>query len=102
HCRRLTYLRQLATVRLMKAETFGQRLKRLRRAAGLSQAQLALAAGLPAGTVRGWGYDRREPHFEAAAQPAAGLGVSLDVLDGIGRRGNRKGRKGIDPWTISD
>jgi transcriptional regulator with XRE-family HTH domain len=67
----------------MKTETLGQRLKRLREAAGLSQDRLARASGLPAGTLRCWEYDRREPKLLAAAKLAVGLGVSLDVLAGI-------------------
>jgi transcriptional regulator with XRE-family HTH domain len=64
----------------MSRETFGKRLRRLRQATGLSQAHLALAAGVPVGTLRGWEYDRREPLVSAAAKLAKGLGVSLDVL----------------------
>jgi transcriptional regulator with XRE-family HTH domain len=70
----------------MKTETFGQRLKRLRQAAGLSQQRLADAAGLPMGTVRGWEYDRREPLLSAAVKLAQGLGVSLDVLAGVAKK----------------
>jgi transcriptional regulator with XRE-family HTH domain len=67
----------------MKPESFGQRLKRLRRIAGLSQARLAEAAGLPAGTVRGYEYDRRQPFLAAAVKLAAALGVSLGELAGV-------------------
>jgi transcriptional regulator with XRE-family HTH domain len=63
-------------------ETMGKRLKRLREAAGLSQSQLAAAAGVPLGTLRNWEYDRREPLLGAAARLASALGVTLDELAG--------------------
>ena len=67
----------------MARESFGRRLKRLRMAAGLSQARLARAAGLPFGTVRNWEYDKREPLLSAAVKLAAALGVDLNVLAGV-------------------
>ena len=66
----------------MKPESFGQRLKRLRERAGLSQAQLAAAANIPIGTLRGAEYDRREPLVGTANKLARALGVSLDELVG--------------------
>jgi transcriptional regulator with XRE-family HTH domain len=67
----------------MSQETFGRRLKRLRMAAGLSQSQLARAAGVAFGTLRNWEYDRREPLLSAAVKLAQGLGVGLDALAGV-------------------
>jgi transcriptional regulator with XRE-family HTH domain len=58
------------------------RLKRLREAAGLSQAALAKAAGVPVGTLRGWEYARRTPLLDAAARVADALGCTLDELAG--------------------
>jgi transcriptional regulator with XRE-family HTH domain len=58
------------------------RLKQLRQAAGLSQAALAKAAGVPLGTLRGWEYARRTPLLDAAARVADALGVTLDELAG--------------------
>ena len=66
----------------MAKETFGQRLKRLREAKGLSQAKLAVAAGVSAGSLRNAEYDRREPLIGLAAKIAAALGVTLDELVG--------------------
>jgi transcriptional regulator with XRE-family HTH domain len=60
-----------------------ERLKELREAAGLTQAQLAEAAGIPVGTLRGWELARRTPMLDAAAKVAVALGVSLDVIAGI-------------------
>jgi transcriptional regulator with XRE-family HTH domain len=61
----------------------GERFKRLRRAAGLSQSQLAKAAGVPIGSLRQWEYGIRTPLLDAAARVAMALGVSLDDLAGI-------------------
>jgi transcriptional regulator with XRE-family HTH domain len=66
----------------MKADALGEHLKRLREAAGLSQPQLAQAAGVPVGTLRQWEQGRRLPSLEGFIALAAGLGVSLDELAG--------------------
>ena len=60
----------------------GERLQKLRKAAGLSQAALAKAAGVPLGTLRGWEYGRRTPLLDAAAKLADALGCTLDELAG--------------------
>jgi transcriptional regulator with XRE-family HTH domain len=60
----------------------GQRLARLRRDRGLSQAGLAEAAGVPVGTLRGWEYGRRTPLLDAACRVADALGITLDELAG--------------------
>ncbi len=67
---------------MMGAE-MGERLKRLRQAAGMSQPQLALAAGVPVGTLREWEQGRRLPSLRGFIAVARGLGVSLDELAGI-------------------
>lgn len=61
-------------------ETLGRRLQRFREAAGVSQAQLAQAAGVPLGSVRNWEQDRNVPQLHAAARMAQTLGVTLDDL----------------------
>jgi transcriptional regulator with XRE-family HTH domain len=66
----------------MKGETMGGRIKRLRKAAGMSQPQLADASGVPVGTLREWEQDRRLPSWEGAVALADGLGISLDELAG--------------------
>jgi transcriptional regulator with XRE-family HTH domain len=63
-----------------ETETLGQRLQRLRLAAGMTQAQLAEAAGVPVATLRGWEIDRREPGLRPAVQLARALGVTAEVL----------------------
>jgi DNA-binding XRE family transcriptional regulator len=67
---------------VMSKETFGKRLQRLRHEAGLSQAKLARAAGIPHPSLRNWEYDIREPLVMTAAKLARALGVSLDELVG--------------------
>ena len=60
----------------------GQRLQRLRQAAGLSQSQLARAAGVPPGSLKNWEQGRRLPQLDAACRLARAVGVSLDELAG--------------------
>jgi len=84
-----------------RAETMGERFQRLRLAAGLSQSQLARKAGVPVGTLKNWEQGKREPLLGAAAKVAVAMGVSLDVLAGLGPEPppaeppgeKRKGRK---------
>jgi transcriptional regulator with XRE-family HTH domain len=66
----------------MPDETFGQRLKRLRDVAGLSQPALAEAAGVPVATIRGWEQNRRDPVLPTALRVAEALGCTLDELAG--------------------
>jgi transcriptional regulator with XRE-family HTH domain len=62
----------------------GKRLQSFRLAKGLSQSQLAKAAAVPLGTLRGWEQGRRVPLLDAAARLAVALEISLDELAGIG------------------
>src|SRR5262245_35674793 len=64
------------------AETTGQRLKRLREAAGLSQHQLAAAAGVQVASLQNWEQDRRSPNVRVVRRLANALGVSTDQLIG--------------------
>jgi transcriptional regulator with XRE-family HTH domain len=64
----------------MPSETIGERLQRLRQAAGFSQSQLAKAADVPVGTLRNWEQGRRVPLLDAAGRLAKALGVSVDAL----------------------
>jgi transcriptional regulator with XRE-family HTH domain len=78
----------------MKGETtMGERLKRLRKAAGLSQPGLAEAAGIPLGTLRQWEQNKRLPSWEGAIALADGLGCSLDELAGRETPARKKGGK---------
>src|SRR5436190_23516501 len=63
-----------------RPETLGQRLQRLRSAAGLTQTQLAAAAGVPLASLQNWEIDRREPSFRAACRLAQALGVTAEYL----------------------
>jgi transcriptional regulator with XRE-family HTH domain len=55
--------------------TFAKRLAELRKGAGLSQAALARAAGVPVGNIRNWEQGQREPSWAAVFRLAAGLGA---------------------------
>ena len=61
-------------------ETLGQRLQRLRRDKGLTQAGLAEASGQSPGNVRNWEIDYRTPGLWAALQLARALGVAVEEL----------------------
>jgi DNA-binding XRE family transcriptional regulator len=56
--------------------SFGQHLRRLREAAGLSRADLAPWAGVPASTLRNWEGDRGFPALPAALWLAAGFSAA--------------------------
>jgi transcriptional regulator with XRE-family HTH domain len=60
----------------------GARLQKLRLAAGLSQSQLARAAGVPVGSLRGWEQARRTMLVDTAVKLADALGCTLDELAG--------------------
>jgi transcriptional regulator with XRE-family HTH domain len=83
------------------AETTGKRLQRLRQGAGLSQSQLADAAGVPVGTIRSIEYDRRGPLLETAVKLAGALGVSLDELAGVTKGAQRsRGKSGASTGQV--
>jgi transcriptional regulator with XRE-family HTH domain len=60
----------------------GEHLRGLREAAGLSRAELARKASVPASTLRNWEGDRGMPGLPAALRLAAALGVPFTSLDG--------------------
>jgi len=60
--------------------TFGERLKKLRKAADLTQEQLARAADITVAAVRNLEQTDAEPTWATAKKLAAVLGVSLDDL----------------------
>jgi transcriptional regulator with XRE-family HTH domain len=61
-------------------ETLGQRLQRLRVAAGWTQSQVAAVAEVPLSSLQNWEIDRREPGFRAACRLAKALGVTVEML----------------------
>jgi transcriptional regulator with XRE-family HTH domain len=60
--------------------SFGQHLRQLREAAGLSRAALARRAGVPASTLRNWEADRPFPGVRAGLRLAGALRVTLERL----------------------
>jgi DNA-binding XRE family transcriptional regulator len=62
--------------------SFGQHLRGLREAAGLSRAELARRSGVPVSTLRNWEADRGMPGLPAALWLAEALGVLFTRLDG--------------------
>jgi transcriptional regulator with XRE-family HTH domain len=81
------------------AETFGERLVRLRTEAGLTQKALCEAANVPIQTLRNWERGRREPLLSTAARLARAIGVTLDELmpgnggdEGPKKLGRKKGK----------
>lgn len=60
--------------------TFGEKLRELRDAAGMTQLALSQAAGVPIGTVRDYEQGTRDPLLSNAQRLAKALGVSLDVF----------------------
>ncbi len=75
-------------------KTMSVRLKQLREAAGMTQASLAKAAGVPLRTYQTWEQGVRTPLIDAAAKVAEALDVSLDELAGIGPPPRRKAKGG--------
>ena len=58
----------------------GKRLQELRKAAALSQSQLADRAGVPVQTLQSWEAERRTPRIDALLALAQALGVELAEL----------------------
>jgi putative transcriptional regulator len=60
--------------------SFGGHLRALRDQAGLSRAELARRAGVPASTLRSWENDRGFPNVAAGVRLAEALGVPVERL----------------------
>jgi transcriptional regulator with XRE-family HTH domain len=74
---------------------FHHNLKRLRAAAGLTQAELAAKLNTPLRTVQNWEQGHREPGLDALRPIARALGVSVDeLLADEPAKKNAKRRKG--------
>ena len=65
-------------------QTFGQRLKNLRRDAGLSQSDLSDRIGVSIQSISKWENDNTMPDISQIVPLAAVLGVSTDWLLGVG------------------
>jgi transcriptional regulator with XRE-family HTH domain len=65
---------------MANSETLGERLQRLRLAAGLTQEQLAERSQFPVGSLRNWEYDHRLPGLVPVYRLAKALGVPMEEL----------------------
>ncbi len=65
------------------SDDFGQRLGRLRKTRGLTQAQLAKATGVTQANISYYENGARDPTASALTLLAKALGVSADVLLGV-------------------
>jgi transcriptional regulator with XRE-family HTH domain len=79
--------------------TFGEKLRELRDAAGMTQMDLSARAGVPIGTVRDYEQGSRDPLLSNAQRLAKALNVSLDEFPPTAPRakkgrGKAKGKKG--------
>ena len=61
-------------------ETLGQKLQRLRLAAGLTQEGLAKRSKLPVWSLRNWEHDHRLPGLVPVYKLAKALGVQMEEL----------------------
>ena len=62
---------------------FGERLQKLRREKGLSQAQLSARLGVSASQIANYEIERRLPSIQALMDTSRVLGVSTDYLLGL-------------------
>jgi transcriptional regulator with XRE-family HTH domain len=60
--------------------TFGEKLRKLRDAAGLSEAKLAAASGVGFGAIHQYGLGLRKPSFAAVVKLARALGVTCEAF----------------------
>ena len=60
--------------------TFAQKMREMRDAAGLSEAKLADASGLPFATIHSYGMGRRKPSFAAVVKIASALNASCEAF----------------------
>jgi transcriptional regulator with XRE-family HTH domain len=74
-------------------ETLGQRLQRLRLAAGLTQEGLAQRAGVPVWSLRNWEHDHRLPGLVPVYKLAKALGVPMEQLAVCAVEAQGKGRR---------
>ena len=73
---------------------FGDKLKKLRESAGLTQEQLASSSGLPIGSIRNYEQGQREPLWSVVFKLADALRVSVEVFaEAIEPAPAAKGRK---------
>ena len=78
-------------------ETFGERLRRLREAAGLTQERLTEASGVNLWTLRGYEQGRREPGWKVAIHLARALNVTVEAFADCVSQEDQAGGKGGAP-----
>lgn len=76
----------------MSDSTFGDKLRELRKAKGLTQQQLADATGLSQNAISHWEADDREPGWSAVQALAVALGVDCTSFT-EGKPAPKKGGK---------
>jgi transcriptional regulator with XRE-family HTH domain len=72
--------------------TFAERLRELRHQAGLTQAALAEAAGVPLRSMHGYEQGSREPFWHVMLRLARGLGVPAEAFADCTSKDDRPGR----------
>ncbi len=65
---------------MVSVMSFGETLASLREAAGMTQVQLALRAGISVDNLRRWEQDRHLPRVDDAYRIAKALGISVERL----------------------
>jgi transcriptional regulator with XRE-family HTH domain len=60
--------------------TFGEKLRQLRKEAGLSENQLAKRSGVSFGAIHNYGLGLRLPSFAAVVKIASALGTTCEVF----------------------
>lgn len=73
---------------------FGEKLKELREAAGLTQAALASESGLSLRTLQSWEQNHRAPVSPDFFKLVKALGVSADAFAGIAAEKAKPKRRG--------
>jgi transcriptional regulator with XRE-family HTH domain len=82
---------------MARDETLGQRIKRLREAAGLTQALLAEKGQFSLFNLQNWEQNHRVPSLAAAFKLAKALGVRLEVIGELAREeGGRLSSKKVE------
>jgi transcriptional regulator with XRE-family HTH domain len=86
---------------MKKAETLGERLKRLRKAANFTQERLAAETGLAVSNIRNWEQGHRTLNVFALFKISRTLGRKMEeFVDGVAAAGFSKREKG--PGVFSE
>jgi transcriptional regulator with XRE-family HTH domain len=74
-------------------EAMGERFKRLREAARLTQEEASERSGVPVSTLRNWEQGQRLPRIDLAMKLARTLGVDMNVLTGFDEPADKPKRR---------